>query len=330
MAKKDKKPKFYIVGRAFPKNGLGSIVSVLLGQIVWAVQKGYTPVVDLKNFSNIYFKDGREGVDNVWEYFFEQPCGYSLEDIPANAKVIQSKKRIKYSLEAIKLSVKENSFLPKSDNSIKLYQAFQKYFRLNEATKQFLQTRYEQLVGEDKPLVGVLARGSDYLSGYKPNGHPIQPTSEQIFAVIEQIKESSKEGARIFLATEDADIFQQFCDKYQDKLLAIDQYRYKASEKSIAEEPIPKANHHYNLALDYLTAIYTLSKCDCILSGWNGGLFLTCLLNRHYKFAHLFELGYWGDKAHPLPKRSWWWVKFCAAFILSSKKRKAFRKQYRK
>lgn len=172
-------------------------------------------------------------------------------------------------------------------------------------------------------MLGVLARGTDYGGAHKPKGHPIQPTAEEIFDVLKEFDA----GGSVFVATEDADIFEAFQARYQTRLYAIDQHRYRASEKALAEEPVSGPNHHYHLALDYLAAIYILSKCDCVLSGWNNGLFLAYLLNENIPFVHLFDLGYWGDKNHPLPKRPWW-VKPVSWFIFPKSKRKAFRNRF--
>ena len=51
--------------------GLFAIYSQILWQIVYALDNGYIPVVDLKHYYNQYFKDNRTYKDNSWEYFFK-------------------------------------------------------------------------------------------------------------------------------------------------------------------------------------------------------------------------------------------------------------------
>jgi len=74
------KKKILIVAKSKPTTGIGATVVQYFKYIICS-WKGYIPVVDMKHYTNQYFKDGRTFKDNAWEYFFEQPCGYTLEDI---------------------------------------------------------------------------------------------------------------------------------------------------------------------------------------------------------------------------------------------------------
>ena len=48
-------------------------------------EKGYIPVIDLCNNESIYLTKENVGKLNVWDMFFEQPAGYTL-DMVSNAK----------------------------------------------------------------------------------------------------------------------------------------------------------------------------------------------------------------------------------------------------
>ena len=77
--------KFYIIARTANVTGIGALIFGLTSHILYAISKGFIPIVDLKHYKNQYFKDGREYKDNSWEYFLEQPLGYSIDDIPDDA-----------------------------------------------------------------------------------------------------------------------------------------------------------------------------------------------------------------------------------------------------
>ena len=82
-----KKPTYYVIRRRDESVGLFSNYIVFAGHIRYALDKGYLPVIDMKN----YFNSGlvpKEllGKENVWEYFFCQPFGLSLEDVYENGE----------------------------------------------------------------------------------------------------------------------------------------------------------------------------------------------------------------------------------------------------
>ena len=86
----NKGKKFYIIATTRYVTGIGAILSNYISHVLYAIDNGLIPIVDLKHYQNQYFKDGRTYKDNSWEYFFEQPCGYSLNDIDSDSEVIIS------------------------------------------------------------------------------------------------------------------------------------------------------------------------------------------------------------------------------------------------
>ena len=59
--------------------GLGWYLLYTLMGIRFAVDNEYIPVVDWKNCKLPLYDASKVGIENVWEYFFEQPCNVSLE-----------------------------------------------------------------------------------------------------------------------------------------------------------------------------------------------------------------------------------------------------------
>ena len=73
---------FYLISYDYDTQGLFAIVKSVLSHVMYALDKGWIPVVDLKNYKCQYQQEG----ENAWELFFEQPEGYSLEDIKKSKK----------------------------------------------------------------------------------------------------------------------------------------------------------------------------------------------------------------------------------------------------
>ena len=81
---------YFIIRRSFRNIGLCTHLCVYISFIAYALQRGWIPVIDMKNYPNIYLEDSEIGVSNAWEKFFRQPLDVRLEDIPRNARKIYS------------------------------------------------------------------------------------------------------------------------------------------------------------------------------------------------------------------------------------------------
>lgn len=76
-------PGYLIIGRNGADAGIFSDYLVFLGEIEFAVVRGYTPIIDLKNYPRFCIQNkDKYYKENAWEYFFEQPCGLGMDDIP--------------------------------------------------------------------------------------------------------------------------------------------------------------------------------------------------------------------------------------------------------
>ena len=82
--------------------------------------KGYIPIIDIKSFPNV-INGFNTSKSNYWELFFEQPFGYTLEEVKKNAK------NIKY--------IKCRDCRPRPDDKSMPYDEVRKYFWHNFANK---------------------------------------------------------------------------------------------------------------------------------------------------------------------------------------------------
>ena len=154
--------------------------------------------------------------------------------------------------------------------------------------------RYTDAVLRGKKTLGVLARGTDYVTA-DLGGDRIHATAEQMITVIQKwVEEDGYE--KIFLATEDQDIFKKIREAFPKKVIAVIQRRTSVKELKkkgatlLSElEKKSRQGQAYRDALEdttvnYFYALYILSKCDAFLcsgqcNGWdtvralNGGSF---------------------------------------------------------
>lgn len=110
---------FYVIWRKDKRAGFFSNVFHVFGHIWLAERLGMIPVVDMQHFSTPY----KEAVpvndtENVWEYYFEQPTGFSLTDAYASRYVFfcngECPFDIYYNIEEGKKKLRKNIYIPKS------------------------------------------------------------------------------------------------------------------------------------------------------------------------------------------------------------------------
>lgn len=273
---------FYCIRRKGDSAGLFSYVLIILEKLAFCEENGFVPVVDMQHTKNTYLDKSRVGVVNSWEYYFEQPAGYGLKDILRC-------KNVYFSDVHIECKVGSKCFWDKEELK-KWSDLYKKYIVLNEATKKHIERVRKQLLGDSTKVLGVLCRGTDYNN--HPSMHPIQPEPRQ---VIDDASRLMLGGGydRIFLATEDSQIYELFRESFGDKMIAVDCVRYTGKEE-ITSRSNDRKNDKYLQGLDYVTAIYLLAGCDGILAGYTNGSLAAVLINADtYEFSYIYSLGFY-------------------------------------
>lgn len=286
--------KYYIIAVSHKTCGLFAILKNTIAHILYALEQGYIPVVDLKHYQNQYFKDNRTFQDNTWDYFFEQPFNIRLEDIPSDADVIISDNVLipdyDYALFPYHLPVEGES---EDVQIIKLKNNYKKYFRINPQTMRYLEDSYKNLLGDEKSVLGILCRGTDYLS-LKPQWHPIQPNPEDVLKKAKELYQKHN-YKKIYLATEDKKIYDMFKREFGNILVDNNQYRYSDTEnKYLTDITVNRENHNYNLAKEYFQSVYILSKCKYFIGGRTSGTIAAWLMSEGWEYNYIWELGNYG------------------------------------
>ncbi len=293
--------KYYIIAAPHITTGLMSIVFCNLNLTLFAEKNGYIPIVDMQHYSNQYFKENRVYKDNTWEYYYEQPYGCLLSDIENKSEVIISN----HEQDLANISPPVDKDLPveltdyKLDERLRQYKSyFNKYIRFNNETKKYLDDKYNQIIGKEQNVLGVFARGTDYIVRRTEN-HWVQPNAKQLIKKVKKILNNYPEITKIYIATEDLDIFKAFKSEFKDMLIDNNQYRisYKNKEnkfKYLSQIPSKRKDHNYNMGLEYLTSLYILSKCKYFIGGRTAGSMAVYYMSEGYKYYYSFNLGIYG------------------------------------
>lgn len=274
--------------------------------IAEAIRLGYTPIIDMQHHDNQYFKDGRKFKDNVWEYYFKQPCGINLNDI---YKIKDNGKFRVFTQPYFYVDEYGAEYVPmlwwatkKQAENFPYKEVIARYFKLSEEAQHFidktLQNTFGKL-GKDEKVLGILCRGTDYVYR-RPFGHSIPATPSTL---IKEAKELRKKFnyAKIYVATEDLEIYNEFKKEFGDIMLSNTQYMYKQYNKRdllLAEIKVERTNHQYLLGMEYLASMFILAKCNFVLgsNSCTGFNFVSAFSNLYQSmdFVLIWDIGNYG------------------------------------
>lgn len=284
--KKELIPKYGLIRRGDDNCGLGSYFITIVGAIRYCLNKGMIPIVDMRHGNNVYKQDKKE---NSWEYYFKQPFDISVDEAldSKQYEVIESSSII--SRPDLSMDFFTN------ETAIMFWRDFVKsYISVSDSVSEMVEKYQDELIGDSKEyesMVGVLARGTDYFTR-KPKGHPVQPA---IGEIIQEINKMMIENncSRIYLATEDKEIFEKLRTEFGNQITAPNEDRYLNDGDSFLSEQIRKGDGKRS-GLEYLSSIIILSRCKYLVAGRTSGTVMAYLLGDGYKDVKLFNNGCYG------------------------------------
>lgn len=261
---------FYVIYRTPYEAGFFSNFGYVVGHLKLIEGTNFIPVIDFENFKTFYNNTTSiNGTENSWEYYFEQPAGYSLDEVYQSKHVLFCD-GLSHSLGSLgfKKNEKEAYFI--------------KTFKVKPYINEII-SKYNKFF-ENNNVLGVHFRGKDI--NIFP-GHPFGATEKQMFKYTDKIiKEYSID--KIFVATDEQIYLDKYIKNYGDMVFYADNFR----TKKINEFNInPRENHRYLLGLEVLTDAILLSKCQGLLCGASGMAGAVKLLNPNYEFVYEINNG---------------------------------------
>lgn len=285
LGKENPDKTFYVIRRRDCYCGLFSLFLTNLQHIDNALKEGYIPVVDMQNDFNIYLTADKVGKENAWEYYFKQPCGYTLKDINKSSNVIIGSGAVPPMFPYLQID-----FLNGKTGELDYWRKLtEKYMILSDTAAERVEEEYRRLFTPDDRVLGVKCRGTDYASE-KPRNHPIQPTPEQAIAKAEEIFRE-QHCTKVFLATEDITFYQIFSERFGDKLV-VNKTEYATYHGGAAgKEEYEREGGAGQAGMDYLVTTMLLARCQCLCAGCVSGTVAALMLTKGYDYTYLFDLG---------------------------------------
>lgn len=253
--------------------GLGTCLTNIANNVRYAKENGFIPIIDMMTYDNQYLYDDEIGRVNAWDKFFFQPSDYNIETVMKNKNVFWS-------------AIQRHN---KIKNKSNMFEFLKIKPELLKCCKSF------QQVINNKKLLGVLFRGTDYVNG-KPYGHNIQPTLNEMIAVLKEklIEWGNFDG--IYICTEVEEALETFKMELNYPVYSYPQKRFSENtDKYLANVEFDRKNDKYLRGVEYFSSLYILSKCNSLIAGQCGGTTFALMFNDGmYENKYLFNLGIYG------------------------------------
>ena len=279
---------FYIIRRSPDiRPGLFSNFHYVLGHILYALENNYIPVVDMQNYKTNFNEDEPvNGTKNAWEYYFEQPTPYTLEQAYKGKNVILS--GMHWLFDRVPF------FLETEEQITRFNDVISKYMKFNAATLEVIDKSKLQLFAGKENILGVQYRGTDYI-GFRPKNHSIMVSVDDYIHKTHECFE--KWGMNwIYLMTEDTRVVKMFEKEFSNKLILLDRKRidnYNPQMGITASIRFGRCQYdNYYKGLEYIQDTVLLSYCDALIAPKvNGSMAALALNNNKYKHKYIFSVG---------------------------------------
>lgn len=271
---------------------------LVLQKMSYAVQNGWTPVVDWENYEGLlYFAEDKPvlGTMNAWEYFWKQPSPYKLDEVYSSKNVILSTRNsVDYGW--IPPTVMTRPF---SNYAKRLATQCIRYGRLtvfNDYTERYIRTWQEKLFPTEKRILGAVYRSTSYGKEETPNkSHPVQPSLASLKKKIEKIM-AEYNMEYVYFVNEETENIQYMQECFGEQLIVLPRERYKGFHEFSPEDPNPLyvMGERYKTNLSYLTEIVLLSRCTGLVGAMSSGTRAAIIWNQNqYEVVDIVDLGLW-------------------------------------
>ena len=261
--------------------GLFSYYIVHLGCIINYLKHGYIPILDVGSFSNI-LSGNNNPEDNPWEEFFNQPCGYTLDD------VVKMKDVEIFECECV-LDMPDEKTVYSKPIMLNYHHIIQeKYMSVNKNILKEAKKIWHELFRHSKNVLGIFVRGTDY-SSLQPGGHSRQPSIDIIINDTITMDKQNKYDY-IFLGTEDDEIRNAFIKKFGKKLKYLvpkDKLVYNSGYLTYSKNVFG----NMDFSKTYLLSIVILSKCIDIISSRTSGAAGVFIISNGFRNKLVYYLG---------------------------------------
>lgn len=280
----DNKNRFYIG----PQNNLLANYFYVLSHLYYAIYNGWIPIVDQLNYP-VYnsVKFSINGSKNAWEYYWQQPSSYTLDEVYSSKNVVLSKQNW---FSEYDMGYEVSNYYSK--NLISFYNKLMQQVPFNNETNNLIKKKMQGVLPTDKKVVGVNYRfGGHSLKHFAAaKGHPVQPEIDSLVKIVAE-KMSRWNIEYVFLASDTEEAINAFSKNFKNKFYVLKRQRDKESLKQGEHNVLFDADKINTTSIDYLTEICLLSQCDSLIGSINSG-FRYAMIKNNNRYSHVEVLNY--------------------------------------
>lgn len=272
----------YLIYRDCSTAGFFSFLYTFFAEIEFAVSRGMVPVIDMENYNSQF----GARIGNIWEIFYDQPAGVSLNELYLLGKfrhscgcIYDNGLRLPWDMKW----TKDPSLL------LEKKKLFDMYIRPSVSLNENIHLHSSVFDGWHS-TVGVTLRGGCYTS-MKPYGHPIQPSPEAILRRCEELIESG-ECDSIYLSSIDSDIVSLFSNRFGSRLLKMNRNTFSSGATDLFAE-IKQSETMLSHYMSYITSIYLFRSCKRLLGGVTSSSIFLPLICQDDVIHEISFLGYY-------------------------------------
>lgn len=271
--------RFFVIDGRFVMEGIYGIWLKVFTAARYALSKGYIPIFKIVSSDSNIYSDYE--YDDIWNKFFYQPEGYTIEEVlESNYLALSPNMNVLNIMRYIMDEVSEGYDLSWPDGIF------------NEQIKKYIRERKERFLPHPERTLGVLLRGTDYTKT-RLTGHAEHATPEMIIEKVAET-ENTWDFDWIYLATEDEEICMKMKKHYGDRLTFTDQERYVIKPGQILQDlhVVKKEGEGFRLGAEYICAVSLLAQCGSLIASGDCGAYREALRENggRYKHVYKFEL----------------------------------------
>lgn len=276
---------FYVIRSPHDRQGFFAVYNSVVNHLRHAEELHAEPIVDWQYYPNPAFtEDDTAGRINAWELFFEP----MLPDVTLS-EVYQSKNVIMSGGgEDINPGhLESKQYMDESQRLIGTY------IHLKREIRDYINDFMTSSGMKDKRVVGVVARGTDYVET-KPHWHGISATADQNIEGIEEQEKAWGKFDKIFLATEDETIRRKLQEHFGDRLVYNQTIFVKTSNGQLLNvlyDTGELRQTKLRKTMEYIAAVYILTECDALIASSCTSAHVARRIRGDYELCYMFRLG---------------------------------------
>lgn len=289
--KKNPEQIFYVIRNKDYKTGLMSYYNSVLGHILYAKERGYSPVIDMCHYRNTYLDKRDIGHENSWEYYFCQPGNVDLREVYQSKNVILSSGNATALASPRKLY---EQYYKNPQEAEKLFAIIGNEIPLKSEVMEAIEQQYQEIFPENERVLGIVSRGTDLLN-FK--NHSRQPSVKELIAIAKERMETWN-CSYLFLASDTDAAVEEFRTCFGERVLTnacqrYDEWKEKSGgSDSLGDVRFSRERDAYLKGMEYLTTLVLLSRCNCLAGTLIGSTVGAIGFNRgRYEKIEIIDLG---------------------------------------